>query len=461
MMQIRKFVNRERELEALEKEYGKEAFSLFVIYGRRRVGKTELLRRFGEGKPFLYFLSDKRGTPSNALRFRKKVADFLGEPEIASQDLVEIFEHLSRRWQRQEKLIVVIDEFSYLVERDDTIPSVFQTIVDENLSKRPNFFLILCGSSIGMMERGALSSRSPLYGRRTGQWRVNPLRLGEAAALFPGVSPEEVMRIYSVVGGVPFYLRLFDPKKSIYQNIEENFLSKEGLLYPEGEFLLREELRDPSTFLSILLSMACGATRLSEIASKSGMQAKDLPHYLRALERLGIVGRETPVLEKPRTKRSLYRIRDNFFNFWARFVYPHRDEIELGNPSPALQEIRREFETLVSQRFEEVCLDFVRERMGFSKLGRQWGKVPGSGEAYEIDAVGLDGRRMAFFEFKWKGLTLRDCLRIVDELRSKAELVGWKGERLFGIIGKEVPEKEKLRRGGHLVFDLEDMIPSA
>jgi len=459
MMQIRKFINREKELEALEKEYNKESFSFFIIYGRRRVGKTELLRKFGEGKPFLYFLSDKRGTISNALRFRKKVADFLGEPEIASQDFVEIFEYLSGKWQRKEKLVVVIDEFSYLVERDDTIPSVFQTIVDENLSKRPNFFLILCGSSIGMMERGALSSRSPLYGRRTGQWKVTPLRLGQAAAFFPGAPPEEVMRIYSVVGGIPFYLKLFNPKKSIYQNIEENFLSKEGLLYPEGEFLLREELKDPSTFLGILLSMAGGATRLSEIASKTGMQAKDLPYYLRVLERLGIVTRETPVLGKPRTKRSLYRIKDNFFNFWARFVYPHRDEIELGNPFPALEEIRREFETFVSQRFEEVCLDFIREKMSFSKLGRQWGKIP-SGEVYEIDAVGLDGRRMVFFEFKWKRLTLRDCFRILDELKSKAELVSWKGETLFGIIAKEVPEKEELRREGHLVFDLEDMISS-
>ena len=445
----------------MEKEYQKESFSLFVIYGRRRVGKTELLRKFGEGKPFLYFLSDKRGTLSNVLRFRKKVADFLGEPEIASQDFVEIFEHLSRRWQRKEKLIVVVDEFSYLVEKDDTIPSVFQTIVDENLSKRPNFFLILCGSSIGMMERGVLSYRSPLYGRRTGQLRVNPLRLHEAADFFPRLPAEEVMRIYSVVGGIPFYLRLFNPEKSIYQNIEENFLSKEGLLYPEGEFLLREELRDPSTFLSILLSMAGGATRLSEIASKTGMQAKDLPHYLRVLERLGIVARETPVLEKPKTKKSLYRIKDNFFNFWARFVYPHRDEIELGNPSPALGEIRKEFESFVSQRFEEVCLDFVRERMSFSKLGKQWGKIPESGEVYEIDAVGLEGKRMLLFEFKWKRLTLQDCIRILDELRFKAELVGWKGERLFGIIGKEIPEKEELRREGHHVFDLEDIIPRA
>lgn len=463
MIMIRKFWDRKPELDALEKEYCERAFSFFVIYGRRRVGKTALLNEFSRRKPTIYFLADKRGTLSNLLRFRKRVAEFFKEPEIATEDFGEIFKYISGRWRGREKLIIIIDEFSFLVEKDDAIPSVFQSIVDEELSKRSNVFLVMCGSSVGMMERGVLSHRSPLYGRRTGQWKVTSLKIEDVSQFFPGLGIEDVMRVYSVIGGVPFYLNLFDPKKSIFENIETNFLSKDGLLYPEGDFLLREELRDPATFSTILLSMAGGATRVSEIASKSRMDAKDLPYYLRVLEELEIVERETPILEKPRTRKSLYRIKDNFFNFWFKFVYPFRDEIEIGKQKHVLKKIKGEFEAFVSERFEDVCRGFLAKKLDFPRRGKQWGKIPGRPRGkneYEIDLVAVDGSaRIALFEFKWKDLPVDESLKIIDELREKSKFLdrrGKYGEEYFGIFARRIEGKEKLRGEGYLVFDLGD-----
>ncbi|MEM2282727.1 MAG: ATP-binding protein [Candidatus Hadarchaeales archaeon] len=461
MIMIRKFIDREAELRVLEEEYSRKSFSFFVIYGRRRVGKTELLKKFSEGKPTIYFLADKRGTLSNVLRFRKKIAAFFSEPEIAAENFEDLFRYVCEKWWGQEKLILIVDEFPFLVEKDDTIPSVFQSIVDENLSKKPNIFLILCGSSVGMMEKGVLSYRSPLYGRRTGQWKVNPFKFRQVLEFFRELSPEDVVRIYAAVGGVPFYLNLFDPNKSFYENIEANFLSKEGLLYPEGEFLLREELRDPATFSTILLSMAEGATRVSEIASKSRMEAKDLPYYLKILEELGIVARETPVLEKPTTKKSLYKIRDNFFNFWFRFVYPLRDEIELRNRVPVTEGMKEEIELYTSQRFEDVCREFLAEKLDFPRMGRQWGRAGKS--AYEIDLVAADGRkRVALFEFKWRELSADECLRIIEELKEKLKFLNKKyREEHFGIVAKKINGKENLRKSGYLVFDLGDVFEDA
>jgi len=399
------------------------------------------------------------------LRFRKRVSEFFDEPEIAAEDFKEVFRYVAGKWRGMEKLIVTIDEFPFLVEKDDAIPSVFQAIVDEDLSKNPNMFLILCGSSVSMMEKGVLSYSSPLYGRRTGQWKVAPLKIADVLQFFPRLDIGDVVRIYSITGGVPFYLNLFDQSKSIYENIKVNFLSKDGLLYPEGDFLLREELKDPATFSTILLSMAAGATRVSEIASKSRMNAKDLPHYLRILEELGIVKKETPLLEKPTTKKSLYRIEDDFFDFWSKFVYPFKEDIELGNSGRVVRRIKKEFEAFVSRRFENVCRKFLAEKLDFTRVGRQWGKIPGRPKGkneYEIYSVALDdeAKRIAFFEFKWKKLSVEESMQIIDELKEKSKFVNWReGDRkeYFGIFAGELGGKEKLRADGYLAFDLSDL----
>jgi len=191
------------------------------------------------------------------------------------------------------------------VEKDNSIPSLFQLIWDEIL-KEKNLMLILCGSIVSMME-DMLSYKSPLYGRRTEQWKLMPLRFNESIKFFPKYSMEEKVKTYSILGGIPLYLNAFDDRKDVYTNIEEKILTKSGILYEEVEFLLREELRDYSTYLSVLEAIARGNTRLSEIANHSKIQVKDLPKYLSMLMKLDLIEKISPVTEKRRPKELSIR----------------------------------------------------------------------------------------------------------------------------------------------------------
>src|SRR3989304_1015919 len=306
---FRKFINRDEESAYLDREYRSDKFSLTVIYGRRRVGKTELIGNFLKDKPNIYFLADKRGTRSNLYRFRKKAAEFLKDYEPTLETFDEVFEYINTKWSGGKKLVVVIDEFSYLAQMDESIPSVFQLIVDEIL-KNSSFQLILCGSSISMMEKSTLAHSSPLYGRRTGQIEVKPMLFRNVGEFFPGMYRDEIVNIYGATGGVPFYLLFFNPEYSFYENLSNTFFSKEAVLYAEGEFLLREELKEPATFMNILLAISKGATKSGEIASRSYLEAKDMPYYLDTIIKLGFVRKEHPVLEKPTTKKTIYRIEE-------------------------------------------------------------------------------------------------------------------------------------------------------
>ena len=236
---FRKFIDRDEESAYLDREYRSDKFSLTVIYGRRRVGKTELIGNFLKDKPNIYFLADKRGTRSNLYRFRKKAAEFLKDYEPTLETFDEVFEYINTKWSGGKKLVIVIDEFSYLAQMDESISSVFQLIVDEIL-KNSAFHLILCGSSISMMEKSTLAHSSPLYGRRTGQIEVKPMLFRNVGEFFPGMYRDEIVNIYGATGGVPFYLLFFNPEYSFYENLSNTFFSKEAVLYAEGEFLLRE-----------------------------------------------------------------------------------------------------------------------------------------------------------------------------------------------------------------------------
>ncbi|MFO7619416.1 MAG: ATP-binding protein, partial [Thermoplasmata archaeon] len=235
---FRKFVDREFERNFLEERYASGEFELMVIYGRRRQGKTELMKNFMMEKPHLYFLCDKAGTERNGRRFRSRVAGFLDEPEMASADFAEIFAHLAKR-AAGKRLIVAMDEFTYLADRDKAVPSIFQAIADEVL-RGTDMFLMLCGSSISMMEKGVLSRKSPLYGRKTGHIRLAHLPFGAFAEFYPGNGIADNIEFHAAIGGVPFYMERFLDDRSAVENIKEQIMDRGGHLYEELDFLLRE-----------------------------------------------------------------------------------------------------------------------------------------------------------------------------------------------------------------------------
>ena len=446
---IRKFVDREYELKVLDDAYERRE-RLVVVYGRRRVGKTALLRKFLEGKKGIYFLCSLRGYEKDVERFSKTVGETFKLP-LKFKDFEEAFEFL----KGQGDLVVVMDEFPYLVESYKSAVSVFQEIVDEILQDS-EITLVLCGSRVGMMEREVLSYKSPLYGRAGTIMKVRPFGFFDMVKWF-GNDFERLVRLYGVTWGVPRYMELFE--RGTDEEIVRNFFEPTSFLFNEARLLLSEELRNPTTYAQIIEAIALGKSRLSEIAQYAMMEAKDLPAYLRVLSNLGIVRREVPVTKKT-AKRGIYTIEDEYFRFYYRFVSPHYEEIDGLNPEPAIEDFRKNFNTYLGTTFEKVAKEFLirlnRARMlplRFTRIGRWWHKNE------EIDLVALDeqGKKALLVEVKWKGLKEREAKGILKDLSRKAELVGLEEWKTYhGVVAKEIADKEALRKEGWLAWDLGD-----
>jgi len=346
----------------------------------------------------------------------------------------------------------VIDEFSYLLLADKNTPAVFQYVIDEILDER--FFLILSGSLVGLME-GLMGYTNPLYGRRTAQLKLKPLNFFHVAEYFKERPLGTVVKIYSVTGGIPMYFKLFKG-----ENFEEELLrlafSPTSILYEEPEFILREELGDVHRYYLILEAIAFGKHRVSEIAQFAGIEAKDMPKYLRTLISLDLVKREIPITESERSKKARYYIKDNFFHFWFRFVKPNRGRIEIGT----FEMDWNAFNAYVGRAFEEMAKEFLIElnKRGklpfkFERIGRWWHKNE------EIDLVALNERekKVLFVEVKWKELNERKARGILKDLEMKSELVGlneW--EKFYGLVAKSLEGKGELRAEGFSVWDLGD-----
>lgn len=440
------FINRESELRALEGWVQSPKFEFLVVFGRRRVGKTYLLKRLLERYGGLYFLCDRAGTTHNSARLREQVAALLGEPSIASLDLAVILENLAKKSRNTQ--VVVIDEFSYLVEKDDAVPSVFQRIVDEVLPDS-RVKLIVCGSSVSTMENEVLGARSPLYGRSTGHIRINPMGFRCLSSFFPQNTPTENMRFYAILGGVPHHLARFQDGTGALENIRREILSRSGGLYEEVDFLLREEFREPDFYKSILSPVARGKTRLVDIANAVGIPAHDMPKYLRLLGSLGLVRKDYQVTDRQQRKPR-YRIADNFFSFWFTFCEPFKSDLEIERLDRPMEILRQDFDAFAGRRFEEM----VREEFipvllegRYRRLGPYWE------EGVEIDAVAEGGRGepTTFVEVKWGNRV--DGEKERARLLEKAETFpGSTGTSRRVIVAREFGEK------GVDCYDLEDML---
>lgn len=414
-------IDRETELEWLTTHLQNETRQLLVLYGRRRVGKTTLITEALETIqiPSVYYLCDERGPTSNARAFAEQCATTLADVPPDVDGFPEAFEYLKRRVDGP--FVVALDEFSYLVDADDTIPSVFQTIQDAVLAET-DISLVLAGSSISMMEEGVLSYESPLYGRRTGQWELGPLEFAPARQFFPDQDIETQIQHYSVLGGVPAYLEQFDPEIALFDNVEGSILSKGEFLYEEPEFLLRQELREPATYMAILEAIATGATRVTEIANEIDRDASALSRYLKNLTQLAILERETPVTDPD--DRGLYRLTDDFLRFWFRYVAPNRSVLEQGRTEPVRAAIEETLSTHTSETFERVSQQAVATSGfggSFARIGRWWD----GGE--EIDVVGVDpeSETLLLGECKWTESPVGTGL--FDELRDLESAVRWHG----------------------------------
>ena len=417
------FHNRTEELQTLADAESSPGHSLFVVYGRRRVGKTELLKEFCREKPHIYFLAAQEAEQRQREKFTEQVAGHFDDrvPRLDGWD--EAFEYLGEKLQ-EEATIVVIDEFPYLVAENDSIPSYLQSLVDEQLQQSESM-LVLCGSSVSTMESEVLGSKSPLYGRRTGQLDLQPFSFTEASAVIE-YDFTETIRSYAVTGGTPLYLTLFDYNRSLAENIRTEILSPSAVLYNEPSFLLRTELRNPARYMSILEAIALGATTPNEIAGKAGVGVGPLSKYLQTLRQLRLIEREVPVTASAqKSKRSRYRISDEFLRFWFRFVEPNRSSIEEAPKIVYEETIAQALPEHIGPVFETIAQEALWEAIRteridpYSEVGRWWY----DGEEIDLVALAPDADRILFGECKWTSEPVgRNLTR---QLEQKAEEVRW------------------------------------
>ncbi len=432
-----KFIDRKREMSTLEKEYNREN-SFVVLYGRRRTGKTTLIKEFIKDKNAFYFFADKQNEYLQINRFKNQLAEhfkdeFLKKIEINDWDTV--FDYFINKIGN-EKFVLVIDEFQYLCFMNKGFSSIFQRIYDEKIADK-NIMVILCGSLISMMYSEVLSYDSPLYGRRTAQIKLQPISFGYYKEFFDNKSKRELIEFYSITGGVPKYILEFDRNKSPLWNIENNIFNKDNFLYSEPKFLLQEEINDLSRYFSILNSIALGNTKLSSICSHLGLNSNSITSYITKLIDLDILEKEVPVTENIENgKKGLYKIKDNYLKFWFGYVYPYQSYLEIENLSYPLEKIKDEFNLWVSKIYEDLSRETILNNseipFPIKKLGRWWNNNE------EIDIVGLGDNEIIFGECKWSSKKVG--LSVLLNLKEKSKSVKWNNssrKEYFILFSKE------------------------
>ena len=424
------FVDREQEMETLQSEYERKGSALVVLYGRRRVGKTTLISEFIKDKKALFFLASEEAESQNRNTFKEKVAEFIDSDLLRSAD-IKTWDVLFKAiidTPFETKPVIVLDEFQYLGKSNPAFPSIFQRIWEEIL-KDKSVMVILCGSLISMMESQTLAYSSPLYGRRTAQIRLKQIPFGYYNEFFPDKSRRELIEMYSVTGGVPKYIELFSESKDIYSAIQKCVLNRSGYLYDEPHFLLQQEVSEVGSYFSVIKAIAAGNSKLSAIAAMLEIKATSLTKYLKTLIDLDILEREVPITEEnpEKSKKGLYRIKDNYLRFWFAFVYPNMSFIESGHSRIVMNKIKK---SLVRNHIAFVYEDVCKERMWelnaedawpfhFSKLGKYWD----SKDEIDIAALDPDGKNLILGECKyWVDPVGISVLR---DLEAKTAAVSW------------------------------------
>ncbi len=433
------FIDRKEELETLENEYNKENAAFVVVYGRRRIGKTTLIRHFCEGKRSLYFLATEESDNENRNAFKDLLAEAFDNELLRSASVdnwAPLFKVISDE-AKKERIVLVIDEFQYLGKANKAFPSILQKAWDEMLSSA-NLMLIVCGSLINMMTTQVLNYDSPLYGRRTAQIRLKQIDFSYYKDFDESLSVDDQIQQYAVTGGVPKYIELFKKEKDIYTAIKNNVLSTNSFLYAEPEFLLQKEVSEIGSYFSVLKTIAAGNHKLGKIATTLEVSQTSLTSYIKTLIDLDIIEREVPITEEnpEKSKMGLYRIKDNFIEFWFKYVYPNRSLIESGQMQYVEDKIRQNFfDNHVAYVYEDICRnkvwELLSEGISINRAGRWWGA-----KDVEIDIVAYDamGNDIVFGECKYsKNQKGMDVLRALQE---KSRNVNWNktGRREHFII---------------------------
>ena len=430
------FIGRERELKALNKLYGSSKFEFAVIYGRRRIGKTELIKQFLGDKKAIYFMGIESNAKLNLENFSKSILEFNTgiRADTSFSNFQAALEYVFQLAEN-ERIILAIDEYPYVARSSKSLASTLQLLIDK-YKDTSKLMLILCGSSMSYMEDHVLSYKAPLYGRRTAQIKLLPFDFEETCRYLANMSGEDKALMYGAVGGTPQYLLQVSDKLSVEENIKNTYLNPISFLYEEPTNLLKQEVREPAIYTAIITAIATGASRMADISTKVGEDTSVCTTYIKNLISLGIVQKETPYGEKA-SRKTIYSLADNMFRFWYRFVLENNSIIARGADDLAYKRIEPYFTDYMGKVFEDISAQYLwkllvtgKSPIEFTSLGRWWGNDPRTRSQTEIDIMGEQDKNSALFaECKWTNEKID--LGVLETLVQRSKLFAYKNVHLF------------------------------
>ena len=421
------FIGREEELDFLSKLYNSERFEFLILYGRRRIGKTFLLEKFAKLHKCIFYSALEKNDAMNLKDFSELVQRSLDGDYIAPfPDWKKAFEYIGNKADK-EKICLIIDEFPYIAQENPSIKSILQHQIDKSWINK-NIKLILCGSNISYMEADVMGQESPLYGRSTAQWEVKKFSYRETAKFFPSYSVSDKLLAYGILGGIPRYLAEFDPQVSLKENIKNKILMPGAFLKEEPLALLRMEVREPNIYNSILQAVAGGTNRGSEIAAEIHEEQTKVGKYIGILRSLRLLTKIAPCTENIDGKKSIYKISDNFFNFWYRYEFSNKNYYNLIGPDKAVEEIMENLNDYMGLIFESICEQYLTDKIRNGELpivpyyfGKWWGNNPVIRAQDDVDILALNKAKDKgiFCECKFKNSKFdnKDFEDVLDSLK--------------------------------------------
>lgn len=399
---------RKEELNHLNELYSSHNFEFLVMYGRRRVGKTTILQEFARNSHSIFFPAREKNDALNLEDFSKVIQYHFDKTFIASfQNWEDAFNYIGSKVT--ERTTIIIDEFPYIIEENPSVKSILQHVIDHSW-KNKNIFLILCGSSVSIMETDVMGRKSPLHDRQTSSLEVKPFDYLESSMFFSNYSNEDKLLAYGILGGIPRYLEAFDPQLSIEKNIASKIIRNGAYLHEEPDNLLKAELRETNVYSSILSAIANGRNKIIDIANFIHEDRTKVAKYLITLQTLRLIEKRIPCGDPETSKKSIYVIKDPFFKFWFRYEFTNNSYYAMLGANDASKEIMDDISNLMGDAFEEICKEyFIRlakqRKLPFIPyhLGKWWGTNPVIKAQDDVDLLAIDrsGKKAIFVECKF------------------------------------------------------------
>ena len=466
------FVSREMELALLNNLHNRSGAQFLILYGRRRIGKTALVTQWGGGidAPYLYWMASQTSATNQLRNFSQVLFQFLNPdtavtPTFSYPSWDAAFAEIARRAVKQ-RVVIVLDEFTYVMQADPEVPSLIQKAWDHHL-KESQVFLILMGSLAGIIQRTALDYQSPLYGRATARLKLQPLSFGALADMLPNYSNEQRVAVYTITGGVPAYIELFDDSLNILQNLQQRIVTPANVMLSDAVFLLHEQLDDPRNYIAVLEAIAAGFHRLTEIATMAGIDRSNITKYLAVLRELGYVERLVPatVRRPEKSRQGRYVITDPYLRFYYRFLAPHRSAIEQGRVKQATSLLYDHLLDFIgTHTFEELCREWVsvKAEMGeFPFLPEQTGSYWSKQAQVDVLAINWRTKDILLGECKWgQKAVSRDVIQTLVDKTAKVlpGQVKWQVHYAFFARSGFTPPAQELAKEHQALLVTLDLI---